>query len=182
MGLFDTIILDESKICSSCGAAIETIQTKSFSSALKEYRVGDIVGSSPVFTGVIQEDLFCSSCNSVSQEVYLAVWHTLLAGVYDCVEEAEERLLQIDRAELMDYIVRHQREAEIWHVRFARLFGDLKNWYEHQRVAETEDVSDKDLRFFRIREILEAEDPVAALIEAHRPVNPEDESELNPAE
>ena len=182
MGVFDTIILDEARVCSSCGATIETMQTKSFSSALKEYRVGDIVAGSPMLTGVVREDLFCSSCNSVSQELYLALWHTLLAGVYDHADEAEERLLHIDRAELMDYIVRHQREAETWHVRFARLFGDLKTWHEHQRAAETEEISDRDPRFFRIREILAAEDPVAALIEAHRPVNPEDESELGPAE
>ena len=182
MGLFDTIILDEVRVCSSCGATIDAVQTKSFSSALREYRVGDIVAESPMLTGVVGEDLFCSSCNSVSQELYFAVWHTLLAGIYDSPEEAEERLLHIDRAELMDYIDRHQREAETWHVRFARLFGDLKNWYEHQRAVETETVSDKDPRFFRIREILEAEDPIAALIEAHRPVNPEDESELGSAE
>ncbi len=182
MGLFDTILLDEVRVCGSCGAAIDAVQTKSFSSALREYRVGDILAGSPMLTGVVREDLFCSNCNSVSQEVYLAMWHTLLAGIYDSPEEAEERLLSIDRAELMDYIARHQRQAETWHVRFARLFGDLKNWYEHRRAVETEGVSDQDPRFFRIREILEADDPIAALIEAHRPVNPEDESELGPAD
>ncbi|MDZ7793863.1 MAG: hypothetical protein U5P10_09295 [Spirochaetia bacterium] len=182
MGIFDTVILDTPKVCRACGASIDSVQTKSFSPSLREYRVGDIVSGSPMLTGVIQEDLFCSSCNSVSQEVYFSIWHTLLAGVYDTAKEAEERLLNIDRAELMDYIVRHQKEAETWHVRFARLFGDLKNLYEYQRVNKSEDISDKDLRFFRIREILEAEDSFAALIEAHRPVNPEDESELNPAD
>jgi hypothetical protein len=135
-----------------------------------------------MFTGVIREDLFCSNCNSVSQEVYFSIWHTLLAGIYDTAAEAEERLLHIDRAELMDFIVRHQKEAETWHVRFARLFGDLKNWYEYQRANKTGEVSGHDPKFLRIHEIIEAEDPLAALIEAHRPVNPEDESELGPAE
>ena len=182
MGLFDTVIFDEPKVCSSCGATIDSVQTKSFSPALREYRVGDIVNGSPMLTGVIMEDLFCSSCNSVFQEVYFSIWHTLLAGVYDTAKEAEERLLHIDRAELMDFIARHQKDAETWHVRFARLYGDLKNWYEYQRANKTEDIADHDPRFLRIHELLEAEDPLADLIEAHRPVNPEDENELNPAD
>ncbi|MCF7948416.1 MAG: hypothetical protein K9M94_07495, partial [Spirochaetia bacterium] len=150
MGIFDTVILDEPKVCSSCGATIDSIQTKSFSSALREYRVGDIVGGSPMLTGVVREDLFCSSCNSVSQEVYFSIWHTLLAGVYDTADDAEERLLHIDRAELMDFIVRHQKKAETWHVRFARLYGDLKNWYEYQRANRTEDTPGHDPKFLRI--------------------------------
>jgi hypothetical protein len=182
MGIFDTVTFEEPKVCSSCGARIDSVQTKSFSPALREYRVGDIIGGSPVFSGVVREDLFCSSCNSVSQEVHFSIWHTLLVGIFDNAEEAEERLLHIDRATLMEYIVRHQRETETWHVRFSRLFGDLKNWHEFLRVNQSGEVSDRDPRFFRIREILEAEDPLSALIESHRPVDPEDESELNPAD
>ena len=182
MGIFDTVFLEKSRICTICGAQIDSVQTKNFSPALKEYRAGDIVSGSPVLSGVIREDLFCSSCNSVSQDVFFSIWHGLLAGVYDSVEEAEERLRHIDRAELMDHIARHQQQAETWHVRFSRLFGDLKNWYEYQNASEEEEVSGRDLRFFRIKEILEAEDPLAALIEAHHPMNPEDESELNPAD
>ncbi len=59
MGLFDTVIFDEPKVCSSCGATIDSVQTKSFSPALREYRVEDIVNGSPMLTGVIMEDLFC---------------------------------------------------------------------------------------------------------------------------
>ncbi|MCF7914933.1 MAG: hypothetical protein K9L66_07205 [Spirochaetaceae bacterium] len=103
-------------------------------------------------------------------------------GIFDTADEAEERLLHIDRAELMDFIVRHQKKAETWHVRFARLYGDLKNWYEYQRANRTEDTSGHDPKFLRIHEIIEADDPLSALIEAHRPVNPEDESELGPAD
>lgn len=182
MGIFDTVFLEEYRICTICGAQIDSVQTKNFSPALREYRAGDMVSGSPVLSGIIREDLFCSSCNSVSQEVFFSIWHSLLAGVYDSAEEAEERLRHIDRAELMDHIARHQQQAEIWHVRFSRLFGDLKNWYEYQREKQAGEPSDRDLRFFRIKEILEAEDTLAALIEAHHPTNPEDESELNPAD
>ena len=60
MGLFDTVVLDEARACSSCGATIDAVQTKSFSSALREYRVGDIVAESPMLTGVVWEDLLLS--------------------------------------------------------------------------------------------------------------------------
>lgn len=195
MGLFDTIIFEEPKLCSSCGAKIDSVQTKAFDPALLEYRVGDVVCGSPLLSGVIREDLFCNACNSMTGVVYLAIWHTLLAGVYDTAEEAETRIQHVDRAELLDYIARHQKQAWTWHNRFSRLFGDLRNLYDYQHEKEEaregsqdqpEDASTagkiRDLRFFRINEIVSAEDPLAALIEAHRPENPEDETELKPAE
>jgi hypothetical protein len=191
MGLFDTIFFEEPKICSSCGAKIDSVQTKAFDPALLEYRVGDVVSGSPLLSGVIREDLFCNGCNTMTQAVYLAIWHTLLVGVYDTEEEAEARITKVDRAELLDYIARHQKQSWTWHNRFSRLFGDLRNLYDYQHeleeegeiAANTETVGKiRNLRFFRIKEILDTKDPLAALIEAHRPENPEDETELKPAE
>lgn len=182
MGIFDTVLLDQPRNCKICGACIDQVQTKVFDPVLREYRVGDIISGSPVLAGVIQEDLFCPSCNSISQKVYFAIWHTLLVGVFDTIEEAETRMQSVDRSELLDHIARHQTQALTWHNRFSRLYGELQNLHDYLRHPEkgTQDLSD--LRFFRIKEIVEGDDPLEALIEAHRPVNPEDEAELSPEE
>jgi hypothetical protein len=178
MGLFDTVFFDVPRACSNCGTKIDHVQTKHFDPILREYRVGDIITGSPVLTGVLQEELFCSGCNSFSDKIYFSIWHTVLLGIFNGPREAEERVREVDRAELIDYIDRHQREAETWHGRFSRLYGDLQNLHDYQREPKKKGESRRDIRFFRIRDLLEKEDPLGALIDAHRPVNPEDETEL----
>ena len=110
MGIFDTVYFDRPRTCSQCGTSIGEVQTKVFDPGLREYRVGDVVYGSPVLSGVLREDLYCPHCNSSKEKIYFSIWHTLLIGVYDDQESAEERLNSVDRAELLEYLLHHQAE------------------------------------------------------------------------
>lgn len=182
MGIFDTVLLDKPRTCTVCGAQIDQVQTKVFDPMLREYTPGDIIAGSPVLAGVVEEDLFCPGCNSVSQKIYFSVWHTLLVGIYDTVDEAEEQMMSVDRSDLLDHIARHQERALIWHNRFSRLYGEIQNLHDYLQNADKKESIQPGSRFYRIRDIVSGNDPLGALIEAHRPVNPEDEKELFPEE
>lgn len=181
MGIFDTIYFDPPRVCSNCGSTISEVQTKVFEPGLREYRVGDVVYGSPVLNGVIREELYCPHCNASKQHIYFSVWHTLLVGVYDDMDHAEERLSTVDRAELLDYLVQHQSEALRWHDRFSRLYGELQNFHDFQLGSVKSDAMSKreNPMFFRIREYVDTDDPLGELIRANKPVNPEDETEVS---
>jgi hypothetical protein len=185
MGIFDTVRFTPARSCPNCGAAISEVQTKAFEPGLREYHVGDVIYGSPILNGVIREELYCPSCTGSDppvrpRPVWFAIWHTLLVGVCDDPGDAELRLQTVDRAELLDYLARHQNAALTWHDRFSRLYGELQNLHDYQRAGpEERNARDwKDLRFFRIREIIDSEDPLGELIQNNRPVNPEDETEV----
>ncbi|TVR65959.1 MAG: hypothetical protein EA427_17135 [Spirochaetaceae bacterium] len=183
MGIFDTVRFDPPRTCPNCGTTISEVQTKVFDPGLREYRVGDVIYGSPILSGVIREDLYCPGCaameNSERRSVWFSIWHTLLVGVYDDPSEAEARLQTVDRAELLDYLARHQSAALTWHDRFSRLYGELQNLHDFQQRDENDEAKREDLRFFRIREILDADDPLGELISNNRPQNPEDETEVS---
>lgn len=180
MGLFDTVFFSPPRKCRNCGSEIDQVQTKAFEPGLQEYQVGDVIAGAPMLTGVIREDLYCPACNTNPQPVYFAIWHTLLVGVYDDPESAEQRLGGVDRAELLDYLARHQQEALTWHDRFSRLYGELQNLHDYQQyVQEKESAGAGDNpQFFRIRDYVKAGDPLGELIKTNKPVNPEDETEV----
>ena len=180
MGIFDTVYFDRPRTCSQCGTSIGEVQTKVFDPGLREYRVGDVVYGSPVLSGVLREDLYCPHCNSSKEKIYFSIWHTLLIGVYDDQESAEERLSSVDRAELLDYLVHHQAEALRWHDRFSRLYGELQNFHDYQTGRNSSGATRRENpMFFRIREYVDAPDPLGELIRANKPVNPEDETEVS---
>lgn len=181
MGIFDTIYFDPPRTCSNCGSTIGEVQTKAFDPGLREYRVGDVVYGSPILNGVIREDLYCPHCNASKQKVYFSIWHTLLVGVFEDLESAEGRLTNVDRAELLDYLLQHQSEALRWHDRFSRLYGELQNFHDYQQGKGFIDEASKreNPMFFRIREYVDAKDPLGELIRANKPVNPEDETEVS---
>ena len=180
MGIFDTVYFDPPRTCSNCGTQISEVQTKAFDPGLREYRVGDVIYGSPLLNGVIAENLYCPHCNASKEKVYFAVWHTLLVGVHDDFSAAEERVGSVDRAELIDYLVQHQEEALRWHDRFSRLYGELQNFHDYQNGAtETPQTRRENPMFFRIREYVDADDPLGELIRANKPVNPEDETEVS---
>lgn len=177
MGLFDTVFFDKPFTCSNCGSSIDQVQTKAFDPGLREYHIGDLVSGSSVFTGIIREELYCVQCNQRAQSVYLAIWHTLIVGAYETHEEAETRLASVDRADLMDYIMRHQSAALRWHDRFSRLYGELQILSDFTRDPKSHEATADNPRFFRIRQYVDAPDPLSELISSNKPVNPEDETE-----
>lgn len=144
--------------------------------------MGDLIYGSPILSGVIREELYCPGCAAAERtdrmSVWFAVWHTLLVGVYDDPVQAEARLQTVDRAELLDYLARHQSAALTWHDRFSRLYGELQNLHDYQNRGPDEEAVRDDLRFFRIRDILDTEDPLGELIRNNKPENPEDETEV----
>ncbi|POR05328.1 hypothetical protein AU468_01210 [Alkalispirochaeta sphaeroplastigenens] len=182
MGIFDTVRFDPPRACVNCGTAITEVQTKVFEPGLREYHVGDLIQGSPILSGVIREELYCPGCagsdHRKPQFVWFSLWHTLLVGVYDTPREAEARLQEVDRAELLDYLARHQQAALTWHDRFSRLYGELQNYQDYLRASPQEQQDRENMRFFRIREILATDDPLAALISSNKPQNPEDETEV----
>lgn len=177
MGLFDTIFFDTPFICSNCGASIDQVQTKAFDPGLREYHVGDLVSGSSIFSGILREELFCVQCSTSAQSVYITIWHTLLAGAFGTSEEAERRLKTVDRADLMDYILRHQNAALRWHDRFSRLYGELQILHDFTNNPPSPEATPENPRFFRIRQYVDAADPLSELIAANKPINPEDETE-----
>ncbi len=183
MGIFDTVRFDPPRPCPNCGTAIAEVQTKAFDPGLRDYRVGDVIVGSPILSGVIREELYCPGCAATDRtsrrSVWFSIWHTLLVGVYDEPGQAEQRLQTVDRAELLDYLARHQSNALTWHDRFSRLYGELQNLHDYQQKRDSGEIQrEEDLRFFRIREILDADDPLGELIRNNKPVNPEDETEV----
>lgn len=182
MGIFDTVRFDPPRTCPNCGTEISEVQTKAFDPGLREYCVGDVIYGSPILSGVIREELYCPGCaageHTKRRGVWFSIWHTLLVGVYDDHVEAENRLQTVDRAELLDHLARHQSSALTWHDRFSRLYGELQNLHDYQQRDPSDTSHRSDLKFFRIREIVDANDPLGELIRNNKPVNPEDETEV----
>jgi hypothetical protein len=180
MGLFDTVFFQTARVCSNCGSEIDQVQTKAFDPGLREYEVGDLITGSPVVSGVVREGLYCPNCNQTHRDVFFAVWHSLLVGVTDTIDEAEQRIRNVDRAELLDYISQHQQQSLQWHDRFSRLYGEIQNLHDYQRRVASGDAqgAQDNPQFFRIREFLAADDPLGELIRANKPLNPEDETEV----
>ena len=181
MGLFDTVFFAPPRKCRNCGNEIDQVQTKAFEPCLQEYQVGDVISGAPMLSGVIREELYCPACNTNPQEVFFSIWHTLLVGVYDDPQAAEQRIQGVDRAELLDYLARHQRQALTWHDRFSRLYGELQNLHDYQQFTTngTGTIAKDSPQFFRIRDYVASTDPLGELIRTNKPVNPEDETEVD---
>jgi hypothetical protein len=175
MGMFDTIIFETPITCANCGARISSTQTKHFDPMLACYRVGDVISGIPTLTGVLEERLYCNACHALEQKIYLTIWHSLLTGIYLSLEEAEARVFQVDRADILNHLIRHQEEERAWKGRFSRLHGLLRTYHEYLAA------DDKDAFFggfggiFRseLKEYLEAGDPLSKLLEKQEP--PEEE-------
>ncbi len=180
MGIFDAILFETPFLCRHCGSPIDQVQTKAFEPALNEYRAGDVIDSSPIMSGVIRETLYCPSCNRNAQSVYIAMWHSVLAGTYSSHDEAERRLAEVDRIDLIEFIAEQQGRARQWHDRFSRLYGELQilHDYEKTEASGTEPEIADTSRFFKIRQYIDSDDPLGSLISGNKAINPEDETEV----
>ena len=135
MGMFDTIYLKNPIACKTCGADILDFQTKEFDNCLNHYRIGSVLSGSRVLSGVIKDEAYCRACSDAKRDawtdVYLVVWHTILAGVETEECKAEARLNSVDRLDLVQWIEEAQRKEEQWQRRFFDLHHELRSWHEY---------------------------------------------------
>ena len=188
MGMFDTIYLDKAIACKTCGADILDFQTKEFDNCLNHYRIGSVLAGSSVLSGVIKDEAYCRACSDAKRhlwtDVYLVVWHTILAGVETEESKAQARLASVDRLDLVEWIAEAQKKEEQWQRRFFALHNELRRWHEYveeqKKPQEPESESNKRLRVLRSiwspsEEIKTAADPIGKILELHAPKKSEEE-------
>lgn len=181
MGLFDTILLDPPITCPNCGRTLE-LQTKHFEPAMISYRIGSIITGSSVLSGILKEDLFCHDCYKAerdhSVDVWLVVWHSILAGVERSEQAAEARLASVDRLDLIRWLDEAQRAERTWRSRFRSLYSDVSRWHEH--LEHPERCRERAFRAFLSlpKEILETPDPLATILAKHHEASEESDGML----
>ena len=188
MGMFDTIYLDKAIACKTCGADILDFQTKEFDNCLNHYRIGSVLAGSRVLLGVIKDEAYCQACSDAKRhawtDVYLVVWHTIIAGVEMEESKAQARLASVDRLDLVQWIAEAQKKEEQWQRRFFALHNELRRWHEYveeqKKPQEPESESNKRLRVLRSiwspsEEIKTAADPIGKILELHAPKKSEEE-------
>ena len=185
MGLFDTILLDPPITCPTCDRRLE-LQTKHFEPAMITYRIGSIITGSPVLSGILTEDLFCYDCYKAERDhrvdVWLVVWHSILAGVERSEQAAEARLASVDRLDLIRWLDEAQRAERTWRSRFRGFYRDVSRWHEHLEHPEMDDEGEEPEQSRRRalralfgvpKEILEAPDPLATILAEHNETSEE---------
>ena len=187
-GMFDTIYLDKAIACKTCGGDVLDFQTKEFDSCMNHYRVGSVLLGSRVLSGVIKDEAYCRACSDAKRhawtDVYLVVWHTILAGVETEESKAQARLASVDRLDLVQWIAEAQKNEQQWRRRFYSLHNELRRWHEYveeqKKPQEPESESNKRLRVLRSiwspsEEIKTAADPIGKILELHAPKKSEEE-------
>jgi hypothetical protein len=188
MGMFDTIYLDKAIGCKNCGADILDFQTKEFDSCMNHYRIGSVLSGCQVLSGVIKDQAYCNACCNAKRDawtdVYMVVWHTILAGVETEECKADARLTSVDRLDLVEWIAEAQKKEKQWQRRFFALHNELRRWHEYveeqKKPQEPESESNKRLRVLRSiwkpsEEITKAADPIGKILELHTPKKNEEE-------
>jgi hypothetical protein len=182
MGMFDTIHVRAPLLCPTCGAEILSLQTKELSDSMAHYRIGSVLTSSPMLTGILKETLWCSACHKTGQPsespVYVVIWHSILASVEQELAKAEARLAAVDRFDLIAWLDEAQRETARWRRHYHGLYHDVQRWHEHlARAAEPEPEASGATpehrralqRLFDLpEEILTAPDPLAAILAVNK--------------
>jgi len=183
MGMFDTITLDPAIRCAECGALQSSHQTKEFECQMSYYRIGSVVPS-PCHSGIIRDRFWCSACHDAGREterlLYLVIWHSVLAAVELDADEAERKLRETDRLDLVGWLADSQREAIHWQGKFRKLMSSLNAWQRHLNEKATPQPEGAKTRLWSRfsslpDEILNAPDPLVAIIKFHSKESPENE-------
>jgi hypothetical protein len=181
--MFDTITLDPPIHCPECGALETSHQTKEFESLMSYYRIGSVVPTS-CHSGIIRDRFWCRACQDAGRQaerpLYLVVWHSVLAAVELDVGEAERKLRETDRLDLVGWLADSQRETLHWQGKFRKLMSSLDAWQRHLREQANPEPEGKKSRLWSRflslpDEILNAPDPLDAIIKFHSKESPEDE-------
>ncbi len=171
MSLFDTLMLEPSVTCVTCGQVHTTLQTHSLGDSFATYRNGAFIRGCPVHYGILRETLYCHHENSErprDQEVWLLVWHGIYAGHAPDEESAKVALAKVDRLDLVRWLEAAQTDAQLWHGRYRRLFGDLKDWKDLRDNPPTPPVEGQPApwRFNRLPDdVWQDADPLSRIIE-----------------
>jgi hypothetical protein len=182
MGMFDTIHLEKPIACKTCGAGILDFQTKQFESLMLDYHIGSVLQGGRILSGILKEEAYCDACSSAGKpswtDVYMVVWHSILAGVETDEKQAQARLDAVDRLDLVQWLVEAQRKTREWKQRFYSLHNELRKWQNHleeQKKPAENDVENPERKrrigffFGPPEEILQATDPIAKILEIHSP-------------
>ncbi len=183
MGMFDTIHFNAPVPCPHCGEGILSVQTHLFDDCMADYHIGSLVPST-VHKGILKESLWCDACYHTKREpkeqieVYLIIWHSVLAGVETSLDRAEQRLAAVDRLDLLAWLDEAQRDAASWRRRFHSLKSDVSRWHDHLAEAAKPDdgpsaatrLRKHRLTFFSLpEEVLSSPDPLGMILERHKP-------------
>jgi len=176
MGMFDTIHFEKPIPCLECGSEIFSVQTKDFECLMRNYYVGDLLRGGSVLKGIVKEELWCDACFKAKREprhpIYLVIWNSILAGIETTEEAAGQRLASVDRLDLVGWLDEAQRSAATWQRRFFELLGDLEKWQDHlerQANPQEDEQANRWAGIFKLPdEILQAKDPLKALLTQHR--------------
>jgi hypothetical protein len=174
MGLFDTLHFDQAIPCPACQNPIPSVQTHALSDSMENYKVGAILKSSPILTGVFTEELFCHKCfreNPQKQLVYVVIWHSILAGIEHTEKAAEEKLKEIDRLDLIGWLDSAQTEEKKWKQAYYKLYRDLEDWHTYTQTPQDNTEKPNISKIWRerfIQEIIEAENPIQKILEKNK--------------
>lgn len=175
MGMFDTIHLPEPLQLPGCVKGVTEFQTKAFGCLLEDYTIGSVLSDSPVLIGVVPETAWCEPEKEEEKggfiPVYITVWHSILVGVYASPEEAEARLREVDRADLIAWLDEAQRQTRRWQRCFRGLVADIRELRERQQESNEDDKQDSRFRTLIHRlpdEILQGPDPLGAILDKNR--------------
>jgi hypothetical protein len=176
MGMFDTINFEKPIPCPECGAKISSLQTKEFENFMGNYYVGSLLRGSSVLNGILKEEIWCDACFEAKREsrhpIYLVIWNSILAGIETSEEAANQRLASVDRLDLVGWLDEAQRSVATWQKHFFGLLGDLEKWQDHlerQANPQDDDQANRWAGIFKLPdEILQAKDPLKALLTQHR--------------
>ncbi len=149
---------------------------KDFDCLMGNYYVGSLLRGGSMLKGIVKEEIWCRECFEAKREsrhlLYLVVWNSILAGIETTEGAAEQRLSAVDRLDLVGWLDEAQRSAADWRSRFFQLLGDIEKWHMHlarQANPEEGDGGKPMAAIFQLPdEILQAQDPLGALIAQHR--------------
>jgi len=177
MGMFDTVHLREPLACATCGAKIDSVQTKEFDCVLANLRIGSVLSGASIRSGIIKDWAYCMECHKSKRsdnrtDFFMVVWHSILVGIETTESAAEKRLAAVDRLDLIGWLEEAQRGEEEWRGRFHRLHDELSRWHDYLEKQKLPPESDDNKRhrfsFFEPpEEIRQAADPILAIVEKH---------------
>ena len=164
----DLLLTREIQPCGFDGSIMTSLQAEQIEVNLAEVK-----------TGIIEEHLYCPNCGASSQNIFITIWHSLITGIYLESTEAEAKLLSIDRADILNHLMTHQRSYEELLRRYLNLYHTIEGYHEYITASATGREWDPGIRFLstRVSEFVKSKDPLFAILESFKPLRTEEYEE-----